>query len=55
MRTDRWQVEKEDAIAACQFERAARLRDDQYRELDRWVTAVARMLDEADATGGSPG
>ena len=54
-RTDRRQVEKEESLAAGQFERAARLRDDQYRELDRWVKAVARMLNEADATGGSPG
>jgi hypothetical protein len=50
----RWQAEKEDAVATFQFERAARVRDDQYRERERRVAAVVRLLDEADATEARP-
>jgi hypothetical protein len=50
MQDHRLQMAKEDAIVAMQFDRAAAVRDAQYRERDRLVMAVARMLGEADPT-----
>jgi hypothetical protein len=45
----RWQMEKEVAVAAMQFDRAAELRDDQYRERERLVTALGQLLGKADS------
>jgi hypothetical protein len=51
MQDYRRQMDKIDALGAAQFERAVALRDAQYRDRERFVTAVARMLEEADPSG----
>jgi hypothetical protein len=48
MQDYRWQFEKEDAVRSMQFDRAAELKDAQYRERELLVVAVGRILDEAD-------
>jgi hypothetical protein len=51
MQDYRRQMDKIDALGAAQFERATALRDAQYRDRERFVTAVARMLEEANPSG----
>jgi hypothetical protein len=42
------QMEKQNSVAAMQIDRAAELKDAQYRVRDRLVAAVARMLEGVD-------
>lgn len=51
MQDFRRQQDKEDAIVAQQFDRAAAVRDAQYLDRGRFVAEVARMLGESDPTG----
>jgi hypothetical protein len=48
MQIHRMQMEKEESVVAMRFDRAGELEYAQYRERDRLVTAVARMLEVTD-------
>ena len=49
MQDYRWQLEKEDAVAASNFGRASELRALQDKDRDGLVALVARMLGEQDS------
>jgi hypothetical protein len=47
MQDYRWQLEKEEAVAAMNFQWAKELRDLQYKQRDDLVDLVARLLGES--------